>query len=113
MIELRQWEIYEADVPFKDDNTTSKKRPVLIISPTEMLVLKLTSHGHSDKPKPYEYEISKWAEAGLETHTFIECDRYIRLGEERFTGKMYGRLQLTDIILLRQMMMFHGLTIKK
>lgn len=111
MLDLQKWEIYEADVPFREDETKSKKRPVLIISPTEVLVLKLTTHGHSDKPNPLEYEISKWAEAGLETKTFIECDRYVQLGIERFTGRKYGRLQLTDIILLRQMMQFHGLTL--
>ena len=111
MPDFQQWEIYEADVPFDEDINKSKKRPVLIISPTEVLVLKLTTHGHSDSPKPLEYEILKWAEAGLEVKTFVECNRYVRLTRERFTGKKYGRLQLTDIVLLRQMMRFHGLTV--
>ena len=47
MRDFQQWEIWEADVPFSEDLSKSKKRPVLIISPTVVLVLKLTTHGHS------------------------------------------------------------------
>lgn len=109
MLNMQQWEIYEADVPFREDTGRSKKRPVLIVSPSEVLVLKLTSHGHSEKPKALEYEIMKWREAGLRVKTFIECDHFITLEEKQFTGKCFGRLQAADIIQLRVMMKFHGL----
>ena len=109
MRDFQQWEIWEADVPFSEDLSKSKKRPVLIISPTVVLVLKLTTHGHSDKPKPYEYEIAKWEKAGLTAQTYIQCDRFIKLGREKFTERYYGRLQATDIIGLQAMMRFHGL----
>ncbi len=109
MYRFQQWDIYEADVPFREDTARSKKRPVLIISPSEVLVLKLTTHGHSEKPKPYEYEMVRWKAAGLSAKTYIECDRYVRLGLERFTKKYYGRLQAADIIGLQAMMRFHGL----
>ena len=106
---MQEWEIWEADVPFFEDSSKSSVRPVLIISPTECLVLKVTSHGHSDKPNPLEYEIAKWQQAGLTVKSYIQCDRFVRLGEERFTGKKYGRLQFIDIAGVRYMMKFHGL----
>lgn len=108
---LEQWSIYEADVPFREDPTKSKKRPVLMISPREVLVLKMTSHGHSDSPKPFEYELMRWEDEGLTTKTFVECDHFVRLGMERFTGKRYGRLLASDIIGVQAMMKFHGLAI--
>ena len=109
MSKYQNWEIWEADVPYREDITKSSRRPVLIISPTEVLVLKLTTHQHSDKPKPYEYEIMKWQEAGLTAQTYIQCDRFIQLSDRRFSGKQYGRLQMADIIGVQVMMRFHGL----
>ena len=109
MFNFQKWEIWEADVPYIEDSSKSKKRPVLIISSTEVLVLKMTTHQHSDRPKPYEYEIMKWQEAGLTAKTYVQCDRFIQLGHERFTGMQYGRLQTTDIVCIQPMMRFHGL----
>ena len=82
---------------------------MLIISPTEVLVLKITTHHHSDKPKPYEYEIMKWSEAGLTAQSYIQCDMFYRLPDSSFTGKSYGRLMAVDIIGVQQMMRFHRL----
>lgn len=109
MHNMKLWDIVEADVPFREDPDRSKKRPVLIVSETEYLVLKLTTHGHSDKPKPYEYEIVKWQEAGLTAMTYIQCDRFVHLPASRFTGRQYGRLQAVDVIGVKTMMRFHGL----
>ncbi len=81
----------------------------LIIAPDKILVLKITTHGHSDKPKPYEFEIAKWEDAGLPAQSYIQCDKYISLEDKMFTGKKYGKLKACDIILLQQMMKFHSL----
>lgn len=109
MSDYSRWEIWEADVPYIDDPKKSSKRPVLIISPEIVLVLKITTHGHSDKPKPYEYEVMKWQEAGLTAQSYIQCKQYIRLDKNSFTGKQYGKLKMTDIVLLQQMMRFNNL----
>ena len=109
MCDFQKWEIWEADVPFREDSSKSKRRPVLIVSPTEVLVLKMTPHQHSDRPRPYEYEVMKWKEAGLTAQTYVQCDQYIQLGHKHFKGRQYGRLQLIDIVLLQQMMKYHGL----
>lgn len=72
-------------------------------------MLKMTSHGHSSKPKPLEYELLKWQDAGLTTKTFVDCSSYVRLHKDQFTERYYGRLMAVDIIGVRQMMKFHGL----
>ena len=104
MYNFQKWEIWEADVPYREDPLKSSRRPVLIISPNEVLILKMTTHHHSEKPKPYEYEIAKWLD--------ILYDRFIKLGQERFSGKQYGRLQMTDIIGVQYMLQYHGLITK-
>lgn len=109
MFEFEKWDIWEADVPYIDDPNRTSRRPVLIIAPEVVLVLKITTHGHSDKPRPYEYEVFKWQEAGLTSPSYIQCDKYIKLNAERFTGKQYGKLKMTDIIGVETMMKYHGL----
>ena len=109
MLSMNQWEIYEAEVPYAEDPSQSSWRPVLMINPCTFLVLKMTTHQHSEKPKPYEYEIMKWREAGLTAKTFVQCDRFIKLSPGMFTGKCYGRLQTSDVIGVKVMMKYHGL----
>ena len=109
MTGMKEWEIWEADVPYLEDPSKSSVRPVLIIALDKVLVLKITTHGHSDRPRPYEYEVFKWQEAGLPAKSYIQCDKYISLSKGRFTGKKYGSLKMTDIVGVRQMMHYHGL----
>ncbi len=106
---FERWEIWEADVPYVDDPNMSKKRPVLIIAPDKVMVLKITTHGHSDKPKPYEFEIAKWEDAGLPAQSYVQCEKYVNLDADRFTGKQFGKLKACDIVLLQQMMKYHNL----
>ncbi|MBR2135436.1 MAG: type II toxin-antitoxin system PemK/MazF family toxin [Bacteroidales bacterium] len=110
-ISFQQWEVWDADVPYLDDEGKSKVRPVVIISPQKVLVLKLTTHQHSSKPKPFEYELAKWEDAGLSNITFVQCDKFISLKPENFTGRKRGRLKMVDIIGIKNMLHFHGLTI--
>lgn len=109
MHDMKQWDIWEANVPYQEDPTKASVRPVLIIEPTKVLVLKMTTHQHSEDPKPLEFEVSKWQAAGLTAKTFVQCDRFIELRMDSFTGRQYGRLQAADIIGVQGMMKFHGL----
>lgn len=109
MMSYDQWDIVEADVPYIDIPDKSSRRPVLIISPDKMVVLKITTHHHSDKPKPYEYELFQWKEAGLTAQSYVQCDRFISLSDDRFTGRVYGKLKIVDIVGVKAMMKYHGL----
>lgn len=111
MLKMQRWEIWDADVPYEENPNKSKIRPVLIIAPGVCLVLKMTSHQDSSAPRPFEYEIARWKEANLSKPTFVVCDRYIQLPEDRFKGGARGRLTILDIKGLTDMMRYHGLTI--
>lgn len=106
-MEFNRWEILEADVPFEDSDK-SKKRPVLILSPKEFYVLslKMTSHEPRYKRLEGEFEVMKWKEAGLAKPTVIQCSKQLKLKKEMFTGKRFGRLNMTDIIQLREMLKY-------
>lgn len=110
MIDFQRWEIWEADVPF-EDKPGSKRRPVLFLSETGMLVLslKMTSHEARYKKLEGEYEIMRWQEAGLSKPTVIQCSKLLELDRDRFTGKKYGRLTATDIIGLQAVLRYMGI----
>lgn len=107
MTEMQRWEIWEADVPF-EEGRGSKKRPVLILSEEEVLVLslKMTSHEPRYKKLEGEYEVMRWEEAGLKKPTVIQCSKELQLSKDRFTGKKYGRLTATDIIGVQAIMRY-------
>ena len=65
---FEKWDIWLADVPFNDKLHVSKKRPVLVISPLEVLVLsvKMTSSENAGG-----YKLKRWQESGLAKQTYI------------------------------------------
>lgn len=109
MADYNRWDIWEADVPFEEIKG-SKKRPVVILSETEALVLslKMTSHAPRYKKLEGEYELMKWEEAGLLKPTVVQCSKLLRLDKGALTDKKYGRLTATDIIGLTQMLKYMG-----
>jgi len=110
MQQFEQWQIWKAKV-VHDDNRGFEERPVVIISEEEMIVLslKVTTHGHSGKVRPFEYEIMKWKEAGLDKGSVVQCEKYHKIPKEYMTNYYYGRLSAADIVMLQAMMKYHGL----
>ena len=104
MIELKRW---EADVPFEEEKG-SKKRPVVILSDSEYIVLslKMTSHKPRYNILEGEFELMKWQEAGLSKPTVVQCSKLLKLKRNRITGKKYGRLSATDIIGLQTVLRY-------
>ena len=99
MADYARWEIWEAEVQFEESDK-SKKRPVLILSETECLVisLKMTSHEARYDKMEGEYEIMRWEEAGLLKPTVVQCSKRLQLRKSCITERKYGRLTATDII---------------
>lgn len=110
----KQWEIWEADVPF-EDTKDSKKRPVLILSDETVAVLsvKMTSHAPRYKTLPGEYEIVKWKESGLLRPTVIQCSKVIRLPKEKMRSKNFGKLQASDILGMKVMLKYMNININR
>lgn len=92
-VPLRRWDIYLADVPF-EDLPQSKLRPVIILGHEAILVdcLKMTSQ----PPRPGEYVLQKWAEAGLRKPTTVRLSKRLALDPTAFR-KRIGALDLVDI----------------
>ncbi len=94
---MQKWDIYLAKVRFEENRRRYKRRPVLILDPSTVLVLsfKITSH----EPRtnfPGEYQIIQWREAGLLRPSVIRCSQIIDLSH-RDIRRYLGKLQPEDI----------------
>ncbi len=104
---MERWDIWEAIVPY-EEGPGEKGRPVVILSEEEAIVfsLKMTSHAPRYDKLEGEYELMKWQEAGLTKPTVVQCSKLLKLDNNAFTGKKYGRLTATDIIGLQAMLRY-------
>lgn len=101
---MKRWQIYWADVPFEDDPTQRKRRPVLIAKDCVAFVLsfKITSHGAREYD-PYDYEICFWKEAGLNSQSTVRISKLTKLNREDFCGYI-GELHPADVLALLDVM---------
>lgn len=90
---MTKWDIYFANVPF-EDLPESKLRPVIILDDSVAVVdcLKLTGRA----PRPGEYVIQKWAEAGLHKPTTVRLSKRLSLDKAELRFRI-GSLQPIDI----------------
>lgn len=111
MAKYQQWEIWRAKV-YHDDNKGFEERPVIVIEEKALIVLslKVTTHGHSGKVRPFEYEIHYCELAGLDEGSVVQCEKYHKIPLEKMIDHKYGRLAAADIAMLQVMMKFHGLS---
>lgn len=107
MTKFNRWEIWEAVVSF-EECSGRKKRPVLVLSEDEYLVLslKMTSHKPRYKTLEGEYEVMQWKEAGLLKPTVVQCSKVLKLQMSDITDKKYGKLRAVDIWGLEEMLKY-------
>lgn len=93
-VPVTKWDIYLADVPF-EDLPQSKLRPVIVLEGSAVVVecLKMTSH----PPRPGEYVLRKWEEAGLRKQTTVRLSKRLALSHCSFL-KRIGSLHIIDIV---------------
>ena len=93
-IPVTKWDIYIADVPF-EDLPQSKPRPVIILEDSVVLIdcLKMTSH----PPRPGEYALQKWHEAGLLKPTTVRLSKSLLLPLNALRKRL-GALHPIDIL---------------
>ena len=91
---MTPWDIYVADVPF-EDLPQSKLRPVIILADSVLVVecLKMTSK----PPRPGEYVLQKWYEAGLLKPTTVQISKRLLLNHNALR-KRIGTLHPIDIL---------------
>lgn len=91
---MSKWDIYLANVPFEDVQT-SKIRPIVVLDDTAVMIdcLKLTSQ----PPRFGEYVLQKWSEAGLNKPTTVRLSKRLSLSSTSLIKKL-GSLQAIDIL---------------
>lgn len=91
---MSRWDIYIADVPF-EDLPHSKVRPIIILGEEALVIdcLKMTSH----PPRPGEYALKRWKEAGLHKETTVRISKRLSLARSRLK-KYVGALHIDDIL---------------
>lgn len=91
---MTQWDIYLANVPY-EDQPQAKIRPVIVLDDQTVLAdcLKMTGH----PPRPGEYVLQKWKEAGLAKQTTVRISKRLLLPTSAFV-KRIGSLHPVDII---------------
>lgn len=91
---MTKWDIYFADVPF-EGLPESKPRPVIILDDSVILIdcLKLTGK----PPRPGEYVLQKWKEAGLRKPTTVRLSKRLALDPSSFLFRV-GSVRPIDIV---------------
>ena len=101
MPQYKKWDIYLANVKYEDIEEF-KVRPVLILQSGEAVAiecLKMTSQ----PPRAGEYVLCEWQKAGLRKQTVVRVGKRLRLNSSEIIKRM-GRLDLTDIVALEQLL---------
>ena len=102
---MNRWDIYWADVPYEEDPSIRKKRPVIIAkdqSPVYVLTLKVTSK-EARAEDPGDYPLTYWKEAGLSAPSVVRILKISRLAPEAF-GDCIGRVQAADAYAIQEKM---------
>lgn len=102
---MNAWDIYWADVPFDEDKSVIKRRPVLVINDklAYVLSLKITSH-EAREHDPLDYELVYWKEAGLNRKSTVRIGKLLKLEPTDFVEKIgtIHRHDKTNIKLLNE-----------
>ena len=80
---VRRGEIWYAQVPFKDDPTQTKLRPVVVLGWSKqggsqdsvILVVPVTSFGVGASPKEGDIEITNWPACGFNKPSWVRARR--------------------------------------
>lgn len=99
MNNVKQYEIWLAEVKFEQDHHEVKKRPVLILDSEEIYyveVSQITSHELRDWDW-FDYEITDYKACGLKKPSTIRLNKVVSLVERNLIHKI-GELTRLDII---------------
>lgn len=97
---MTKWDIYIADVPFEDE-PQSKVRPIIILEASTVLIDSLKMTGQP--PRPGEYVLKKWKEAGLLKPTTVRVSKRLSL-KPAALKKRIGSLHPIDIIEIQKLL---------
>lgn len=101
---MNSWDLYWADVPYEEDSTQSKERPVVIIKDIGviLIVMRVTTHEARDG-NPFDYPLSDWKSAGLNSPSVVRISKLAQLKPDKI-GDYIGRLRSADIVAIQRCM---------
>ena len=102
---MKRWDIYWADVPYEEDPSISKKRPVIIAkdnSPIYVLTFKVTSK-EAREYDPGDYPLIYWKESGLREPSVVRIRKISQLSPDKF-GDYIGCVHAADAFQMQQIM---------
>lgn len=102
---MNRRDIYWADVPYEDDPSISKKRPVIIAkdsSPVYVLTFKVTSKDAREYD-PGDYPLMYWKESGLRKPSVVRLRRISQISPDKI-GDHIGHVQAADVLQMQQIM---------
>ena len=102
MSELKAWDIWWAFVRFEDSQEI-KRRPVVILNPSEVFVLSLKITSHAGRNQWGEYEIIMWESAGLPKPSTIRVTQLLELERSSFDRRI-GQLHPVDILNVQRLL---------
>jgi hypothetical protein len=96
---INQWEVWFAEFPFEEDETKTKRRPVIVLGQVEseevkVLSVKVTGHPEREED-PFDLPIKQWQEAGLREPSVARVSKTILLTLDKFKRK-FGEVQEED-----------------
>ena len=95
---MNRWEVYWADVPFEEDPSQIKRRPVIIArdNTVYVLTLRVTSH-EAREYDPYDYPLQEWQHANLTTASVVRIRKISQLRPDNI-HEYIGKLHPVDIL---------------
>ncbi len=92
----KRWDVYYAYVKF-DDSSEGKQRPIIVYNDTAAFVISIKVTSQS--PRPGDYAIQDWKEAGLIKPSVARLDKMVSVSKLDIQQRI-GRLTERDIQLL-------------
>lgn len=101
---MNLWDVYWADMPFEENPSQTKERPVIIIKDALVYVLTLRVTSHAARQNdPYDYSLQFWQEAGLTKASVVRVSKLAQL-QPGAIGQKIGRIHAADAIEIQKLM---------
>ena len=97
---LKKWDIWWAWFEY-EDREGGKRRPVLVVSPSEVYILSAEITKHESRNMWGEHEIIKWKSANLPIPSTVRLTKLQRITPDDF-DKRIGTLHPVDIEMIKE-----------
>lgn len=95
---MNRWDVYWADVPFEEDPSQIKRRPVVIARDNTLYVLTLRVTSQAPRPNDsYDVVLQHWQYANLTQPSVVRVKKIAQLRPQSIFDRI-GRLHPADII---------------